>query len=448
MKNIELFPFSRNLYFPGKQLVTRDMEAEQRYFNDKRRLLNSLLHGTGIVCGLNVTAVKQTSTAGNEDGVSVAVEPGLAIDGSGREIVVPEQVYLRLSDLDGFDADIGQAKYAFLCLEYAEISREPMHSVLDNAVADDHFNRIEESRRFYLTYTEPVIPETESGHIDTETLKTEYYEENLEQRLEKTREIKLYLARIGLIRWGNAYAIDEVETVPFRQYVMSAALSVSICETALKIMHASEPKNTATPISQPENKVSEPLVRQGILPMNIPAKLKRGSVIFSPEVPHGLGVGAVSMSAGIAVGTGTIYGANGIFDEPGGYEYAVKTNEQAGTFKIGIRVSSLEKEERLIFSWLAVRDSMLAVSEAPQPYLLIIPGTLRLPVRGTTQFTCRSYGIAKNDILWSIRETEGGNIDKSGFYRAPNNPGVYEITAQSAERPEIRASGFVVVERK
>ena len=444
---MELFPLSRNQYFPGKQLVTRDMEAEQRYFNDKRRLLNSLLHGNGIVCGLTVTAVKQSASDSTEDGVSVVVEPGLAIDGSGREIVVPEQVYLRLSDLDGFDADTGQANLAFLCVEYAEIPREPMHSILDNAVSGDNFNRVEETYRFYLTYMETAASGTSSRHTDPETIKAECLSENLESKLDKTRDAKLYLAGIKLIRWGDAYAIDEVTAEPYRQYVMSAALSASVCETALKLMSTLD-TGKAAPVAQSGALPSEPLVRQGLLPIDIPARTKRGGIVYSPDIPHGLGIGAVAISVGLATGSGAVYGPAGIFDESGSYEYAVKTDEQSGTFQIGVRVPSPELEERLIFSWIAVRDPIMAVTEVPQPYLVITPGMQRLPTRGTAQFTCRSHGFSRNDVTWSVREPDGGSIDARGFYRAPNTPGVYEITVQSVQRPDIRASGYVVVEGK
>jgi hypothetical protein len=53
---------------------------EQEYFNAKRRLLNRLVTGPGVVCGLRVDLT--------DDGKSVVLSPGLAIDRCGREIVV------------------------------------------------------------------------------------------------------------------------------------------------------------------------------------------------------------------------------------------------------------------------------------------------------------------------------------------------------------------------
>ena len=52
MNNANYFPFERNRYFYGKLLTVRDFEVEQRYHCTKRALLNRLVHGAGVVCGL------------------------------------------------------------------------------------------------------------------------------------------------------------------------------------------------------------------------------------------------------------------------------------------------------------------------------------------------------------------------------------------------------------
>ncbi len=70
----------RNRYFYGKLLDAAHLQLEQDYFNDKRRLLNRLLAGAGVIEGLEVTP------AG--DG-RVTVSPGVALDPTGREIIVP-----------------------------------------------------------------------------------------------------------------------------------------------------------------------------------------------------------------------------------------------------------------------------------------------------------------------------------------------------------------------
>lgn len=70
----------RNRYFYGKLLDVMQLEMEQDYFNSKRALINRLVIGPGVVCGLDVEL--------SEDYKSVIVLPGVAIDRCGREIVV------------------------------------------------------------------------------------------------------------------------------------------------------------------------------------------------------------------------------------------------------------------------------------------------------------------------------------------------------------------------
>lgn len=73
--------FVRNRYFYGKLLDVFHFELEQNYFNGKRWMLNRMVTGHGVLCGLDVRPAPQ--------GRAVIVTPGAAIDKCGREIVVP-----------------------------------------------------------------------------------------------------------------------------------------------------------------------------------------------------------------------------------------------------------------------------------------------------------------------------------------------------------------------
>jgi hypothetical protein len=72
----------RNSYFYGQLLGVASLELETEYAIAQRRLLNRLVLGYGVICGLDVTV--------SDDHKRVQVGPGAAIDGWGREIVVPE----------------------------------------------------------------------------------------------------------------------------------------------------------------------------------------------------------------------------------------------------------------------------------------------------------------------------------------------------------------------
>src|SRR5215208_210900 len=86
----------RNRYFYGKLMTVRDFLREQEYFNSKRWLVNRLLFGSGIVCGLEVAAVG----GGPADAAVVEIQPGVAFDLKGREITVSEGARVDLAKLD------------------------------------------------------------------------------------------------------------------------------------------------------------------------------------------------------------------------------------------------------------------------------------------------------------------------------------------------------------
>jgi hypothetical protein len=70
----------RNHYFYGKLLDVYHFEMETQYHNAKRWLLNRLITGYGVVCGLNVEP--------GSEGDQIYIEPGVALDKWGREIIV------------------------------------------------------------------------------------------------------------------------------------------------------------------------------------------------------------------------------------------------------------------------------------------------------------------------------------------------------------------------
>ncbi|MDE6421414.1 MAG: hypothetical protein K2K87_12965, partial [Lachnospiraceae bacterium] len=150
MKNLKYFPYERNRYFYGKLLGVEDFEAEQKYMNDKRRLINRFMHGCGVVCGLNVVQISEDS---------VTVEPGMALDFAGREIIVDEPVTRRLSELEGVSSYAEGAEsgsYVYLCIEYEEYEKNPVYSVAGSGAGEhEQYNRIAEGYHIYLTEQEP-----------------------------------------------------------------------------------------------------------------------------------------------------------------------------------------------------------------------------------------------------------------------------------------------------
>lgn len=82
IKKTDLQTPVRNRYFYGKLLDVYHFEMETNYANAKRWMLNRLVFGVGVVCGLDVLVGPEPNT--------VIITPGVAIDKWGREIVVPK----------------------------------------------------------------------------------------------------------------------------------------------------------------------------------------------------------------------------------------------------------------------------------------------------------------------------------------------------------------------
>jgi len=148
VKNPRYYPHERNRYFYGKLLTVRDFESEQKYFNDKRRMINRLLNGAGVVCGLQVVAV---------DDKTISVETGMALDYAGREIVLASPVTQKLSMIDGFSSN-DNTKNIYLCLAYDERGKEPVYSVAGSSTRPEEVgehNRIQESYHLFIREEAP-----------------------------------------------------------------------------------------------------------------------------------------------------------------------------------------------------------------------------------------------------------------------------------------------------
>ena len=145
MNNGKDFPFERNRYFYGKLLTVRDFEAEQRYHSSKREMLNRLVHGTGVVCGLGVSA---------SDESTLLIESGMAMDYQGREIVLPEPIFRKLPMLEGQET-LAEKPDAYLCMEYAEENVNPVNATGAEAGQDRQYDLVREGCRLYLTTEQP-----------------------------------------------------------------------------------------------------------------------------------------------------------------------------------------------------------------------------------------------------------------------------------------------------
>jgi hypothetical protein len=132
----KISPFERNNYFYGKLMTVKDYAAEQSYFNEKRWLINRMVNGSGVVCGLDVV----------RDGDKVCIKPGMAIDNCGREIVVFDTETVELNFEKDECADCVENIYV-ICIKYHKCEAEPLEILPIKCEGDGkpQYNRIRDS---------------------------------------------------------------------------------------------------------------------------------------------------------------------------------------------------------------------------------------------------------------------------------------------------------------
>jgi hypothetical protein len=97
-------------YYPRQLITPDDLTLEQKYFRDRMRRHNRLLHGWGVVCGALVCPVP--SPAGSDPSISfvpwqVQVQTGYILGPYGDEIILdcPRTVDLRTGGVTGVTGD-------------------------------------------------------------------------------------------------------------------------------------------------------------------------------------------------------------------------------------------------------------------------------------------------------------------------------------------------------
>ena len=118
-------------YFAGQLLTADDFLQEQTYFRARLRRRNRLLHGAGIVSGLQVSLGKDSQ------GQKVEVQPGFALDPRGEEL---ELCMTRLLPLPA------RGKSLLVQLLFAERLTAPVPLSASGATgSEQQFSRVEET---------------------------------------------------------------------------------------------------------------------------------------------------------------------------------------------------------------------------------------------------------------------------------------------------------------
>lgn len=166
--------FRRLRYFHGMLLDDKDFLAEQAYHAAKRRLLNRMLHGSGVVCGLDLN--------GKIGAKWLEVTPGLALDCCGNEIWVNKPRQFDIADLlppkkrpkeadkecvDPNEGGQSPKKY-YLGIRYDEKETDPVSVYLPGAGCEE---RACEGSRVKEGYCLEIISDCCTGKYDKGILR-------------------------------------------------------------------------------------------------------------------------------------------------------------------------------------------------------------------------------------------------------------------------------------
>ncbi|GHU84852.1 hypothetical protein FACS1894198_1430 [Clostridia bacterium] len=165
------FPFVKNRFYCGKLLTSSDFTEEQKYLNNKRRFLNKIMFGQGVVSGFYTYAIDDTT---------LMIESGVALDSHGREVVLEKSLVKKLSTIDGFN-DIKTGRLG-LFVEYCEREINPLYSLARNESGKEYeYNRISEELRFFVKDMQDG--ETRCSGVDEKFIDSKVLYEDVDFRL-------------------------------------------------------------------------------------------------------------------------------------------------------------------------------------------------------------------------------------------------------------------------
>jgi hypothetical protein len=226
----EQFPvFRRTNYFFGKLLEVSDFKTEQKYFINKQRLMNRLIHGTGIICGLNV--LKKGPSAMDLQENQIRVTEGVALDYCGREIIVPNSVDIDLSE-NLKSEDKTTPLYIWIKYDFCGEQKVPRALESTDLQEDYVYSKIKESYKFGVGKKPPKTSENSSAACTNEEGLVEH-SERIEFSITECPELSeggvLVLAKITGRRKDGTFFVSQVNNLARNE---EGAHRQSLCSNA------------------------------------------------------------------------------------------------------------------------------------------------------------------------------------------------------------------------
>lgn len=289
-----------------------------------------------------------------------------------------------------------------------------------------------------------------------EATQAEYYRTAMDFISGNTFQQGIYLAKIFVVRAGDVCLIERIEPLPFDQKIMhceiAQAMIGKLSEDVRRLMEDKRQEIEKQKI-QSEEKPLRAAYGEMVFELG---NTRAGEVLYSDEIVHGLGFGSVTIMLGYEVDDGfeddaqMMFGDASLFESSHGFvgSLGAKLMPSEGTFEIGLKILKNDDAKQVRVHWTALRNEIRRPESAKKKHIFIQPDNPNVFVGESVVFTAVLEGFTDERLKWTVRDPEGGVIDKNGKYTAPETAGIYHIMVSSVTYPKVQASTFVVVRQK
>lgn len=339
----------------------------------------------------------------------------------------------------------------------------PAGAELDVELGSHHYKN-------YITVEAPV-----TICADQETLQEFLRSRDSLSRRLRGGDLPIYLAKLELLHSTGGVFLNSVTDLPFGQFLKREAgqcagqresLEVTSHVRKLDYWEAPEVKATYNAQSEtldfdfgiPSPEQYDYSVNHGVVDLEMPGGLRVNTRFYSEEIPHGLGTGAVDVrlsvefpdgdDTALLIGNSEVFKSKSIEVSPPWVETAVLVYPERGTMRVGVWLHDAVSGNRLRIHYFAQKPERDTnhLLDRRQISLNILPEVSRLSKGEQLRLKANVSGSEDKNVIWSVREPNGGTIDSNGLYQAPEVQGIYEVVATASADSRIEASAYVIVE--
>ncbi|TGY96638.1 hypothetical protein E5329_08740 [Petralouisia muris] len=287
-------------------------------------------------------------------------------------------------------------------------------------------------------------------------LQTEYYKTAMDYIVGNTFQQGIYLAKIYVVRAGDVCLIERIEPLPFEQKIMHTEISAAMIGRLTEDVKRLKEAELLETENRKEQEEKKPLkTAYGDVVFDV-SHMRPGKVLYSDEIVHGLGFGPVTIDLGYEVDNGfsgdsqMVFGDASLFQDKYGFAASLgaRLEPSRGTFEIALKIIKNSSAKLIRVHWTALRNEVRKSESARKKRIYIQPDNPNVFTGDSIAFTAVLEGFTDERLQWSVRDRNGGTIDKNGKYTAPETASIFQISVSSTAYPQVQASTFIVVREK